>query len=207
TQETLKTYEESYNLTRRSNEVGVASALDVSQARTAVEGARVKYAQYQRLVAQDLNSLTVLVGTGVPANLPAPLELNADQLAEVPAGLPSDLLQRRPDIQEAEHLLKAQEHLIGKGAQPLLAMTQPIDGAALLTPGILDVSAVAERPDEEFFGPLLQVIRYSDFAAAIREANATQYGLAAGLLSDSRERFEQFLVESRAGIVNWNKQL
>ncbi|HFK2130244.1 TPA: aldehyde dehydrogenase family protein, partial [Pseudomonas aeruginosa] len=64
-----------------------------------------------------------------------------------------------------------------------------------------------ERPDEEFFGPLLQVIRYSDFAAAIREANATQYGLAAGLLSDSRERFEQFLVESRAGIVNWNKQL
>ncbi|SUC64722.1 succinylglutamic semialdehyde dehydrogenase [Pseudomonas aeruginosa] len=51
------------------------------------------------------------------------------------------------------------------------------------------------------------MIRYSDFAAAIREANATQYGLAAGLLSDSRERFEQFLVESRAGIVNWNKQL
>ncbi|HBO7442198.1 succinylglutamate-semialdehyde dehydrogenase, partial [Pseudomonas sp. BIS] len=110
-------------------------------------------------------------------------------------------------LSAAEHLLKAQEHLIGKGAQPLLAMTQPIDGAALLTPGILDVSAVAERPDEEFFGPLLQVIRYSDFAAAIREANATQYGLAAGLLSDSRERFEQFLVESRAGIVNWNKQL
>ena len=110
-------------------------------------------------------------------------------------------------LSAAEHLLKAQEHLIGKGAQPLLAMTQPIDGAALLTPGILDVSTVAERPDEEFFGPLLQVIRYSDFAAAIREANATQYGLAAGLLSDSRERFEQFLVESRAGIVNWNKQL
>ncbi|MFT0701959.1 aldehyde dehydrogenase family protein, partial [Citrobacter meridianamericanus] len=76
-------------------------------------------------------------------------------------------------LSAAEHLLKAQEHLIGKGAQPLLAMTQPIDGAALLTPGILDVSAVAERPDEEFFGPLLQVIRYSDFAAAIREANAT----------------------------------
>lgn len=88
-------------------------------------------------------------------------------------------------LSAAEHLLKAQEHLIGKGAQPLLAMTQPIDGAALLTPGILDVSTVAERPDEEFFGPLLQVIRYSDFAAAIREANATQYGLAAGLLSDS----------------------
>lgn len=107
----------------------------------------------------------------------------------------------------ADHLIKAQEQLLAEGAKALLAMTQPVAGAALLTPGILDVSAVAERPDEEFFGPLLQVIRYADFDAAVREANATQYGLAAGLLSDSRERYEDFLIESRAGIVNWNKQL
>ena len=107
----------------------------------------------------------------------------------------------------AEHLLKAQEHLLANGAVALLAMSQPLEGAALLTPGILDVSGVAQRPDEEFFGPLLQVIRYGDFDEAVREANATQYGLAAGLLSDSRERFEGFLLDSRAGIVNWNKQL
>ncbi|MEL7938117.1 succinylglutamate-semialdehyde dehydrogenase [Pseudomonas delhiensis] len=107
----------------------------------------------------------------------------------------------------AEHLLKAQEHLLANGAVALLAMSQPLEGAALLTPGILDVTAVSERPDEEFFGPLLQVIRYAGFDEAMREANATQYGLAAGLLSDSRERFEGFLLESRAGIVNWNKQL
>ncbi|UVE19147.1 succinylglutamate-semialdehyde dehydrogenase [Pseudomonas sp. LS44] len=107
----------------------------------------------------------------------------------------------------AEHLLKAQLHLITHGALPLLQMTQPLAGAALLTPGILDVTAAAERADEEFFGPLLQVIRYVDFDAAIAEANATQYGLAAGLLSDSRERYQQFWLESRAGIVNWNKQL
>ena len=107
----------------------------------------------------------------------------------------------------AEHLLKAQEQLLANGAVALLAMSQPLEGAALLTPGILDVSGVAQRPDEEFFGPLLQVIRYGDFDEAVREANATQYGLAAGLLSDSRERFEGFLLDSRAGIVNWNKQL
>ncbi|WP_281688590.1 succinylglutamate-semialdehyde dehydrogenase [Pseudomonas citronellolis] len=107
----------------------------------------------------------------------------------------------------AEHLLKAQEHLLANGAVALLAMSQPLEGAALLTPGILDVTGVAQRPDEEFFGPLLQVIRYGDFDEAVREANATQYGLAAGLLSDSRERFEGFLLDSRAGIVNWNKQL
>ena len=110
-------------------------------------------------------------------------------------------------LDAARHLLKAQEHLIAQGATPLLAMSQPLETAALLTPGILDVTAVAERPDEEFFGPLLQVIRYDGFEAAMAEANATQYGLAAGLLSDSRELYQRFLIESRAGIVNWNKQL
>jgi succinylglutamic semialdehyde dehydrogenase len=110
-------------------------------------------------------------------------------------------------LDAARHLLKAQEHLIAQGATPLLAMSQLLETAALLTPGILDVTAVAERPDEEFFGPLLQVIRYDGFEAAMAEANATQYGLAAGLLSDSRELYQRFFIESRAGIVNWNKQL
>ncbi len=107
----------------------------------------------------------------------------------------------------AEHLLKAQRQLAERGASVLLEMTQPLPNAALLTPGIIDVTAVSERIDEEFFGPLLQVIRYSDFDSAIAEANNTQFGLAAGLLSDSAERYQQFLIESRAGIVNWNKQL
>ncbi|WP_276488975.1 succinylglutamate-semialdehyde dehydrogenase [Ectopseudomonas mendocina] len=110
-------------------------------------------------------------------------------------------------LQAAAQLMQAQQNLLAGGATPLLAMTQPKADAALLTPGILDVTAVAERPDEEFFGPLLQVIRYDSFESAIAEANATAYGLAAGLLSDSRARFEQFWLQSRAGIVNWNKQL
>ncbi|MDP9939895.1 succinylglutamate-semialdehyde dehydrogenase [Ectopseudomonas alcaliphila] len=110
-------------------------------------------------------------------------------------------------LQAAAQLMQAQQDLLVGGATALLAMTQPQADAALLTPGILDVTAVGERPDEEFFGPLLQVIRYDSFESAIAEANATAYGLAAGLLSDSRARFEQFWLHSRAGIVNWNKQL
>lgn len=110
-------------------------------------------------------------------------------------------------LQAAAQLMQAQQQLLAAGATDLLAMTQPQAGAALLTPGILDVTAVHERADEEFFGPLLQVIRYASFESAIAEANATVYGLAAGLLSDSRARFEQFWLHSRAGIVNWNKQL
>lgn len=110
-------------------------------------------------------------------------------------------------LQAAAQLLQAQQDLLARGAIALLAMTQLQVGAALLTPGILDVTAVSERPDEEFFGPLLQVIRYDSFESAIDAANATAYGLAAGLLSDSRARYEQFWLHSRAGIVNWNKPL
>ena len=113
TQDTLKTYEESLRLTSRSAEVGVSSALDLSQARTAVESARVSLARYQRQVAQDQNSLTLLLGSNLPDNLPAAQKLDADLLSEVPAGLPSDLLTRRPDILEAEHALLASNANIG----------------------------------------------------------------------------------------------
>ena len=110
-------------------------------------------------------------------------------------------------LDAAQTLLDAQAQLLAKGALALLAMTQPDPQSALLTPGLLDVTAVVERPDEELFGPLLQVVRYADFDAALREANATRYGLAAGLLSDSADHYQQFWLHSRAGIVNWNKQL
>ena len=110
-------------------------------------------------------------------------------------------------LSAARDLLAAQTLLIDSGAQVLLRMTQPSTTAALLTPGIIDVTGVSERSDEELFGPLLQVFRYSDFDAAIAEANNTAFGLAAGLLSDSEARYQQFWLESRAGIVNWNKQL
>ncbi|MFO2465889.1 succinylglutamate-semialdehyde dehydrogenase [Pseudomonas sp. 15FMM2] len=107
----------------------------------------------------------------------------------------------------ANALMQAQELMLANGAVALLEMTQPQGQAALLTPGIIDVTGVTEREDEELFGPLLQVIRYAGFEAAIAEANNTQYGLAAGLLSDSEARYQQFWLQSRAGIVNWNKQL
>ncbi|MGQ5523221.1 succinylglutamate-semialdehyde dehydrogenase [Chitinimonas sp. PSY-7] len=110
-------------------------------------------------------------------------------------------------VAAADHLLAAQADLIKLGAKPVLEMRCLEAGTALLSPGILDVTAVAELVDEEHFGPLLKVQRYTDFDEAIVLANATRYGLAAGLLSDSKALYEQFWQESRAGIVNWNKQL
>jgi len=137
------------------------------------------------------------------------------RLVEVSARLAVGAFDQQPapfmgsviSLAAARDLLQAQQALVAAGATALLTMKQPTAGAALLTAGIVDVSAVAERPDEELFGPLLQVVRYVDFEGAIAEANNTRYGLAAGLLSDSAARYRQFWLHSRAGIVNWNKQL
>jgi succinylglutamic semialdehyde dehydrogenase len=85
----------------------------------------------------------------------------------------------------AEALLKAQAWLLDNGGKSLLEMRRLTPDAAILSPGIIDSTAV-ERPDEEFFGPLLQVIRYADFDEAIAIANDTRFGLAGGVLSDSR---------------------
>jgi succinylglutamic semialdehyde dehydrogenase len=105
----------------------------------------------------------------------------------------------------AQRLLAAKSGLLARGATELVEMRPAGGRAALLRPGIIDVTHVDNRPDEELFGPLLQVIRMGDFDAAIREANNTRFGLAAGLLSDDRELYERFYRRVRAGVVNWNR--
>ncbi|MCM5703306.1 succinylglutamate-semialdehyde dehydrogenase [Larsenimonas salina] len=106
----------------------------------------------------------------------------------------------------AQALIQAQARLLEQGAKALLTLTQPSPESALVTPGIIDVSAI-EPPDEEWFGPLLQVMRYGQFDDALVRANATRFGLSAGLISDEPAQFERFRIESRAGIVNWNTPL
>lgn len=85
-------------------------------------------------------------------------------------------------------------------------MVRSSDAAALLNPGLIDVTAIEDRADEELFGPLLQVVRVSDFDEAIREANHTAYGLSAALFSNDKALYERFYRTVRAGIVNWNRQ-
>lgn len=136
TQETLGAYEESYKLTSRSNEVGVASALDLAQSRTSVENARAQQAKYTRQVAQDENSLVLLLGTGIPANLQTAKPLSDDLLSEVPAGLPSDLLQRRPDILQAEYNLKAANANIGAARAAFFPSISLTANAGSLSPDL-----------------------------------------------------------------------
>ncbi|PCM49585.1 multidrug transporter [Pseudomonas fluorescens] len=112
TRQTLAADEQSLRLTTRNREAGKSSALEQAQAQTSVDSSRASLARYKRQVAQDLNSLTLLVGAQVPEQLPAQPLAN-DLVQQLPAGLPSDLLQRRPDILQAEYKLKAANANIG----------------------------------------------------------------------------------------------
>lgn len=113
TQATLESYRHSLSLIEASSEVGTASDLDVRQARTLVDQARAQEALYTRYIAEDANALRLLLGSSIPTDLPQGLPLGKDALAEVPPGLPADLLLRRPDIRAAEHQLRAANANIG----------------------------------------------------------------------------------------------
>lgn len=112
-QDTSASQQTSYNLIKRRFEAGASSELDVRQAQTSVDSARVDIARFTSQVAQDENALALVVGSPVPADLlPSGLsEITA--LKELSAGLPSEVLQRRPDIMQAEHLLQAANANIG----------------------------------------------------------------------------------------------
>lgn len=112
--ETLRSQTESYQLTQTRFDLGVASALTLRQLQTSVESARVDVARYTGQVAQDRNALALLLGTAVPEALaPDALGDTLNTLPELPAGVPSDLLLRRPDLLQSEHQLKAYTANIG----------------------------------------------------------------------------------------------
>ena len=107
----------------------------------------------------------------------------------------------------ADALMDHYQALITLGATPLVPMTRQAANTGFVSPAIIDASAIlATLPDQEYFGPLLTVIRYQDLEQAMTIANDTRYGLSAGILSDERSEYEWFLQHSRAGIINWNRQ-
>ncbi|WDI41891.1 succinylglutamate-semialdehyde dehydrogenase [Bremerella sp. P1] len=136
------------------------------------------------------------------------LDRLAEKTREVTVGPPSD--QPEPFMgslihaNAVEDVIKFQAELTNHGAVPLIPAERMSLGPAFVSPGIVDVTACAARRDEEVFGPLLQVIRVPDLDAAIREANDTQYGLAAGILCGERADFDRFRNQVTAGLINWN---
>ena len=113
-EKTLASREATLKLVQARYDIGVASALDLQQARGQVETIRADQQSVRRVEAQALNALQLLVGAPLPDDLPPPAVFGRDQvLASIPVGLPSDLLTRRPDIIGAEHALIAANANIG----------------------------------------------------------------------------------------------
>ena len=112
--QTLKAVQQSYDLNKSMFDAGASGELDLRTSEGQVQTARINLLGYERQLAQATNSLTLLVGQPLPNDLPMPQAFtNLNLVTEIPAGMPSELIQRRPDILEAEHTLKAANANIG----------------------------------------------------------------------------------------------
>ena len=122
-----------------------------------------------------------------------------------PASLDQPFIGPVVSTKAANAMVKAQTRLVELGGVPLVELKHLDPATGFVSPGLIDVTDAHDLPDEEYFGPLLQLTRYDLFDEAIDGANDTQFGLAAGLLSDDAAEYELFLTEVDAGVINWNR--
>lgn len=139
TQQTLATREETLRLTRLRLENGVSSEIDFRVAQSLYETARVTQSQVQRQRALDLNTLALLIGEGVPPGYEVGVTTEGVNLPDVPAGLPSDVLARRPDVRQAEQQLVAANANIGAARAnffPRITLTAGVGTASTQLSGL-----------------------------------------------------------------------
>lgn len=139
-EETLTSQEDSFRLTEQQHQRGAVSGLDLAQAQTIVESARADAARYEGNVIQDMNALTLLVGTTLdPSLLPEDFTEQAIGIAPLPGGLPADVLLRRPDILQAEHQLRSANANIGAARAaflPNISLTGAVGSASTELSGL-----------------------------------------------------------------------
>lgn len=142
TENTLTAQQESYDLIRQSFDMGIGTQLDVAQAATLVETARANRAQYIRRVAQDKNALTLLMGTTIDdAVLEAEGLDTVAMMGDVPVGLSSEVLLDRPDIRQAEYLLKGANANIGAARAAFFPTISLTGSAGLVSESLSDLFA------------------------------------------------------------------
>jgi multidrug efflux system outer membrane protein len=139
---TYETRLKSHDLIRRSAEAGAVSALDLHQSQTLLQSARADVARFSTFAAQDENALALVAGAPVPAELlPATLTDTVSAVAELPAGVPSEVLARRPDILQAERALRAANASIGAARAaffPSISLTAAAGTASSALSGLFD---------------------------------------------------------------------
>jgi len=131
--------------------------------------------------------------------------LTKDIVVDSPDADPQPFIGPVIHLPAADRVLAFQRELTERGGKILEESRPTKYGLPFLRPGIVDVTDLEDLPDEEIFGPLLQVIRVASFEEAIARSNATRYGLAAGLVGGTRDEFELFRRKVRAGVINWNR--
>jgi succinylglutamic semialdehyde dehydrogenase len=148
----------------------------------------------------------LIVRDNIADTLIAEVKKLADRLiVDQPHATPTPYMGPVIDNQVADGLTESFLWLMSNGGRPIKHMVRTRPGLPFLSPAIIDVTNMKERPDVELFGPLLQVIRVSDFGEAIAEANNSRYGLAASLVGGSPEQYNQFWSNVRAGVIHWNR--
>jgi len=147
TKQTLETAQASYKIVKLQFDTGTAPELTLRQAESVVEQANATNAALVRARAQAQNGLVLLVGQPLPADLPAPLPMGEEKiLADIPAGLPSDLLTRRPDILQAEALLRSENASIGAARAaffPRISLTGSLGTASATLGGLFGAGSQA----------------------------------------------------------------
>ncbi|MDI3510240.1 MAG: outer membrane protein multidrug efflux system [Betaproteobacteria bacterium] len=184
TQQTQATREDSLRLTRLRFDNGAASALDLRQAESLAASARATLAQQQRQRSQDLNALALLVGQAVPASLLPSVPKEVDRsslLRDVPEGLPSDLLERRPDIRQAEQQLLAANANIGAARAaffPRISLTTSLGSASTELSGLFKDGSWGFTLAPQALLPIFDLGRNQaalDASKASRESAVAQY--------------------------------
>ncbi|MFN4112743.1 MAG: succinylglutamate-semialdehyde dehydrogenase [Sphingomonadaceae bacterium] len=153
---------------------------------TAARRLIIKDSMYDAVV-QEVKALTARIIVGEPFAEPAPF------------------MGPVIDNDAAEQLVESFLYFLSHGGKAIRHMTRPDNDLPFLTPGIIDTTALKDRPDVELFGPLLQVIRVNDLDEGIAEANRTRFGLSASLIGGSPQDYNRFWANVRAGVINWNR--
>lgn len=172
--QTLSTREGSLKLVKLRFDNGASSELDLHQAQSLLESARVTLAQQQRQRALDENALVLLLGQAVPGAVRerlASLRLTQLHLPEFPAGLPSDLLTRRPDIRQAEQQLMAANANIGAARAaffPRISLTAGVGSASSELSGLFKDGAWGFTLAPQLVLPLLDAGRNQSALAAAK---------------------------------------
>ena len=150
------------------------------------------------------NARRLIVGPGSEALVEAVLALSDRLIVGAAFDEPQPFMGPVISNAAADGLERGWAGLQAAGGQVLRPLLRARPDRPFLSPAVIDMSGCAPS-DDELFGPVLQIVHVPDWDAAIAAANATRFGLAAGLIGGDAARFDDFWARSRAGIVNWNR--